>query len=787
MIMKRLLFALALLASLAAAGNLAAQQFWYDDMQEYPVGGLTTNTTLWFPHPAGSLTLVDALITNITYTSGAAVNGQRLEINGLNREYVMRLFDQVNTSSVSSGPVYASFIVNASSVSTAGDGGYFACFNGVYPYAPPDGTSYTNSFQFRGRVFEIGTTNGWPFTNSAPGTYVIGVANAENNPAQSNPGPDQVVPIDLAENVDYQVVLKYDLDLDVAYVWVNPAFESDTANMAGPTDDLGAVTNGLAGLLFRQYNGGTMDIRDVVVGYSFADVMTNTCGPVLIATNYTVVSNYVANPGLLEVFATSIGGGPLSYQWYQISGGVTNPVGGNSQKYIVPSMSSSDAAYYFCAVTNSCGQGAVSSTNFQIAVNTTATAPVFSLQPASTTNLAYSVVTLTCAAVGTGPLTYTWTNGTTKVTDGTQSDGTVIYGSQTPSLTLSNISFKHAGSYFVTVQGAAAPNAVSTNAVITVTTPAVVPIAYLRSPANINTNTWQATNTSKDYAIQGVITVYTNQITDVPVGGSYAPSFSYYIQDGTGGLNLFGYVASTAGPAFRPQMGDIVLAIGVLSTYRNNLELESEQDYYPYEYVQIIGHTNSLPAPMVFTPSLTNNPSLMETNIEGRLIMLTNVYFPAFTNVTGSTITVTNGGMPFAVNFAGNSNQDLWNRTNPAPFFAWTVTGPCIQYTNTSSYVNAGYEINVTRWADIVTNAPPRPTVSATVSGKNVVLNWAAVPYDISVGGGGGYAYSVWSSPTLGSGYQPLVTGLSFSTTNGVYTVTNALPGTQRFYRISSP
>ena len=126
--------------------------------------------------------------------------------------------------------------------------------------------------------------------------------------------------MDLIKNVDYQVVLKYDIDNAVAYLWVNPASENDTANWSGPTSDLGAAANGLAGLLFRQRTGGgTVDVRDVVVGTSFADVMTNTtCSPVMVATNYNMVTNYEGNPALLEVFASSIGGGPLSYQWYQI-------------------------------------------------------------------------------------------------------------------------------------------------------------------------------------------------------------------------------------------------------------------------------------------------------------------------------------------------------------------------------------------------------------------------------------------------------------------------------------
>ena len=83
--------------------------------------------------------------------------------------------------------------------------------------------------------------------------------------------------------------------------------------------------------------------------------MTNVAAssPVLVATNYNTVTNYSGNPALLEVFATSIGGGVLSYQWYQIAGGVTNAVSGaNSQTYVVANPTPSDMGNYFCAVTN---------------------------------------------------------------------------------------------------------------------------------------------------------------------------------------------------------------------------------------------------------------------------------------------------------------------------------------------------------------------------------------------------------------------------------------------------
>ena len=780
--MKKVL-ALSMLACLAAVPVKAAP-FWYDVITNYPGGCISTNSAgLWFAHPPGSVTATDALIVTNTYTSGAADSGKRLRINGLNSEYVMRLFDPVNTNSVMDGFVYASFIANANFVPSAGQGTYFATLNGVYPYGPPDGTSATNSFQFRGRVYEIGNTNVWPYTTTVPLTYRFGVANAAGDPAQGGSASITYVPIDLIKNVDYQVVLKYDIDNAVAYVGVNPASDSDVAdaNWSGPTSDIGAITNGLAGLLFRQRTGGgTVDIRDVVVGTTFADVMTNTPGPVLIATNYNTVSTYAGNPALLEVFATSIGGGELDYQWYQIVPGVsTNAVGGDSQTYLIPSVSGSDAGYYFCAVTNSGGLGALSSTNFQITVNTTPTPPGFTTKPPATLNGAVGgSFTLNCVAFGNGPLSYQWAFNGIPLVDGapvTGNPGDVskVQGAQTPTLTVTGLSTNETGNYTVTVTGSVSPATNATTA-LTITLPQAVSIAYLRSLED--PNTWQATNTTSLFTVTGVVTMYTNVV------GSGNTSF--YIQDATGGIDFF----LTANATFRPQMGDIVTATGTLSMFNNTVELVANNPAYPAAGFANVGHTNVLPAPYVFSLDLTNNPAFMETNIEGRICMLTNVWFtlptiPATVSGNFNTyVTNASGGPPFNVFFPGNTDPDVQGKVLSTRF-AYTITGVMAQFVS-GSYANR-YELYVTRIGDVQTNPPPAVTATATVSGNDVILNWPAVPYTIDTRGA--YSYSVLSATDAAGPYVPLATGMAFNTTNGVYTDTNALLGAQKFYRISSP
>jgi hypothetical protein len=290
-----------------------------------------------------------------------------------------------------------------------------------------------------------------------------------------------------------------------------------------------------------------------------------------------------------------------------------------------------------------------------------------------------------------------------------------------------------------------------------------------------DTNTWQATDTTGLYNVVGVVTMYTNVV------GSGNTSF--YIQDATGGIDFF----LSANSTFRPQMGDIVSATGTLSMYNNGIELWCNNPANPAAAFSVLGHTNLLPAPCVFSLPLTNNAGLMETNIEGKICMLTNVTFtflPASATGNYNTyVTNASGGPALNVFWPAGTDPDVQNQTLSSRF-AYTITGVMAQY-KSGAYSTAGYELYVTRIGDIQTNLPPAVTATATVSGNDVVLKWEAVPYAVDTRGA--YSYSVLSATDVGGPYMPLATGMAFSTTNGVYTDANALPGAQKFYRISSP
>jgi hypothetical protein len=310
---------------------------------------------------------------------------------------------------------------------------------------------------------------------------------------------------------------------------------------------------------------------------------------------------------------------------------------------------------------------------------------------------------------------------------------------------------------------------------ISTSAPHQVSIAYLRSLED--TTTWQPTDKTTLFGITGVITTFTN-IT----GGTTA---SYYIQDATAGINLF----VTGDASFRPTMGDIVNAAGTLSSFDQNLELAVNATNATQSY-SIIGHTNLLPAPCVFGDfTQTNNAPFMETNLEGRLVMLTNVYFSGLipTNVGTASIdlVVTNSaGVPFDVRMNSSIDRDLRNTIRSR--FAWTITGVMVQFLNSATYANRTYQVVVTRFADIVTNRPPSLTSNIALSNNNVLLTWPAVPYVTNYARPGAYAYSVFAATSLDGPFSPLATGLTFNSTNGAYVDTNP-PAANIFYKVSSP
>jgi hypothetical protein len=192
--------------------------------------------------------------------------------------------------------------------------------------------------------------------------------------------------------------------------------------------------------------------------------------------------------------------------------------------------------------------------------------------------------------------------------------------------------------------------------------------------------------------------------------------------------------------------------VGWLSSFNSTLELEADATDPTTSWVVQSNNVSLLPAPRPINFSITNNLALMETSVEGSIVMLTNVYFGASAGTTISTtanqtVVVTNdAGETFNV-FFSFQNQDTAGQTLPA--FAYTVVGALAQNIgNAATPRNSGYNVTVTRFSDIVTN-PLSTTITrlgSAATGTNT-LTWSAAPYS--------HSYTVRASTNVAGPYSP--------------------------------
>jgi hypothetical protein len=725
------------------------------------------------------------------------------DINGTNPELVTNGRVQISQSNATtdaqslfstpeSGQVmWASFIINVSTLPSNPGGVYFANLEDT-------------NFGFYGRIFVL-TSNQPGFTPNIspvafPGTYRLGIANAQNDSTgTASTGPTAVVPLDLAPGIDYQVVFSVNLNpgADFSEMAVNPASLGDVA-----ANSPGGVSSGVAldsftpalpmaafGLRQRLDSNpkgegeGVMEMDNLVVSFDWNGpgsgypVVTEGITPEIpvIGLQPVGATNFLGNPYVMEVAASGIGtaGVGLTYTWYQnglpLSDGYSVTGSATPTLTINPLVATNSGTYH--VIVSGAG-GSVQSSNAVVLVDTTPTAPVFSVQPAAnTTNSEGGSVTFTSLANGTGPITYAW-----------YFNGNPL-GVTTPDLTLSGLATNESGTYYVIATGDnGAFQTQSSNALLTVTGPKSVTIGYLRSL--LNPTTYEPSDQSSLFSITGVITTATNQTT----GGTA----SYYIQDSTGGINLF----VTDGADFRPALGDEVTAIGTLSTYADNYELdvtEGAADYTNY----VAGTNFPLPTPILLPWGNNTAPlsPFLSTNVEGSVVMITNVYFEAYTPgavfASGTDYTITNNtGETYTVFVSDQDTNFVTGK--PIPQFATSIAGPLIQDDTTigitfTVYSNLVVPVPPPTFTVAITNplagavftAPANVNIaaSATVS-SGTITNVQFLTNGNSVGAAVTPPFSITASNLAAGTYEltAVATAAGLSATSSVVTITVSAP-----------
>jgi len=709
-----------------------ADLIWYDGF-DYADGSLTNNSGgVWAIHS----------------TSGANdvfVNNHRLELAGNSTTGAPRQADVNRLLCASEGcpytnsaqVLYVSFTINCTNFPDA-DGGYFAHFA-------------IGATSFQGKVFAQSSTNG------LPNTWQLGVSGAQSSSASV------VFPADLATNVDYQVVIEWDpVFLYANSIWVNPISYADPR-----VTSIDAVATPITATSFdfRQPSGmgnWFCTISNLAVATTFDEAATNVwstnaVSPVMVYQPQGG-TNFEGDQILLSAVANGQGQGSMIYDWYKNGVLVSNPLG-NTNAYIIYSGMVADSGNYQMVATTPYGLSITSSVA-SLWVTNPPVPPKITQQPTNITVYFGQTATMQIVAAGVQPITYQW-----YFTNGSPVSGANFSGMNSDTLVISDVRANNGttGGYYCVADNPFGPTGSSTGIVSAVQAP-VATIGQLRTM--VDNTYFLPTNTTSLWTVTGIVTSYTNMTT--------SGNMSLYMQDGTGGINVF-FGGNTEA---RPVAGDSVTVVGPLNHFNSLLELAlSVSD--PAHSIVTNSSGNPLPAPAVLAFNFTNTPSASNAFrfYQSALVTLTNVYFPpgfSGTNTFGSgqNIVVTNAaGETFTVRIDARIGDIIGKSTLP---YGWTVTGVMGYFLSAAATDrSAGYQLLPTRLADIVSQMPS----SVSYAGVNPVISWQAGP---------NVPYSVLRATDVSGPYDIIVSGLVFGTTDGSYTDTTA-PAGNAFYKITSP
>ena len=431
-----------------------------------------------------------------------------------------------------------------------------------------------------------------------------------------------------------------------------------------------------------------------------------TAAPVMISQPSDSLNNVTNTTFSLSV-TTTTGGQTLYYQWY--SPNLSTPLvdgsyhGGTISGSTTATLQFSSAAIaqsgnYQVIITNL--SGSVTSRVAQVTVIANPIPPTIDsdIAPAGSTNIVGDSVSFSVTAHGVPDVAYQWK----WVPDTNNTVTNIISGATSPSLPLANLTTNQSGKYFVTITNSTSYYTTnSSKAVLKVNSSPVLTVAQLRAMVD---GSYNPTNTTAYYTIQGTVTTWTN------LTSSSAPEF--FVQDSTAGIMVYW---ANAGGSNCPPAGAVVKVTGPLTSFTGNLELHPDYNSPITGLgggVQIISTGGPLPAAQAlpFDPNITGNVATMKM-LEGAYFVASNV-----TLLAGSTFTSTSGGEQltnniygvrtdgmFALQFTNNAGQTTTLYINNYVGIAGQPkpAGPVTVYGVLQEYYGA-YEFTPTRYAEII-------------------------------------------------------------------------------------
>ena len=685
------------LLTLGLTFGAQAAVLFQENFESYPTGPLLTNDLTVSPWLGVSGAPASGGVGGIQVVSDPVFNTKALQVsqalaqdikasiaitNTYADVFVTNIVTGTTTNAVygfspsnSVSALYESMNINVTSIPAVASGSqtYFTHFT-------------SDASGFRARIFII--TNG-----AAPGSFRIAIQNGGTSVTNA-------IPLDLSPNTSYTLVSRYILGTAVGTVWINPTSEASAGATGGDTQNP-VVINAYA---FRQNSGeGIVDVDNLTVGTTFADVVPGSVNPPTFVTQPQDTNLFAGSTVVLKSLA--VGDPTITYQWYYNTNTMENDngtsiVGSTSNILTLTNLDVGQSGTYSCVASNSAGTNL---TRFaSLTVSPAPIPPTITNEPVDVTATIGDAVSLAVGATGLPTPFYQWkyitNNGVSFITNNVA--GPNVFGTNSPTLTFSNILPGQAGQYFCTLTNIAAYKTTNTSVVtITLNPVPTLTIAQLRSRVDAN---FAPTNTTSLFTVEGIVTTWSDMTGKA--------NTLFYMQDGTGGIPVFWSGAD--GTVNVPPAGAQVKVTGPLSSFAGLLEI-SPVFTNSLHSVTILSTNNAIPAPqpLPFDPNLTTNTPLMK-QMEAMYFVASNVTISAGGNFTSVTNYIFNNALHVRTfsdsvltvsytNDVGQSAVIFINGSTDVPGQA-RPTGPVTIFGVLGYHSPDGFEFTPSRYADIV-------------------------------------------------------------------------------------
>lgn len=540
---------------------------------------------------------------------------------------------------------------------------------------------------FRAKLFIV--TNG-----AASGSFRIAIQNAGS--AVTN-----TIPIDLNPGTAYTLVSRYILGSSVSTVWINPANESSTTSATGIDNQTPTVINAYG---YRQNGGeGVIDVDNLLVGTTFADVVAGSLNAPIFITQPNDTNAFAGGTVTLKTFA--LGDTNISYAWYYntntlMTDNGTSIVGSLSNTLVLTNVNVGQSGTYSCVASNAAGTNV---TRFaQVSISPTPIPPTITNEPVSVTNIIGDTVSLTVGVSGLPAPSIQWksitTNGVNLITNNVA--GSNVTGTNSTTLTFTGITTNQAGAYFCTVTNIAGYQKTNSDVVtVTVNPPPTLTIAQFRSMVD---NNYAPTNTTSLFTLQGIVTTWSDMTGNA--------NTEFYMQDASGGIAVFWSGAN--GTTNVPPAGALVKVVGPMSTFSGLIEIAPVFTNTLHS-VTVLSSNNPLPAPqpLPFDPNITTNLAIMR-QMEGMYFVASNVTVSPGGNFTSVTNYIFNNALHVKTfsdssltvsytNDVGQSSIMFINGSTDIPGHA-RPSGPVTILGVLGYHTPDGFEFTPSRYVDII-------------------------------------------------------------------------------------